>query len=31
MNYVYENGMCIGYMDGPRLVRFITPIRAGVL
>ena len=31
MNYVYSNGMCIGYMDGPRFVRFINPIRAEAL
>ena len=31
MNYVYESGMCIGYMDGPRLVLFINPIRAEAL
>ena len=26
MNYVYENGLCIGYMDGDRFVRFVTPM-----
>ena len=31
MNYVYENGFCIGYMDGDRLVRFINPIKADAL
>ena len=28
MLYVYENEYAIGYMDGDRLVRFLTPIRA---
>ena len=28
MNYVYSNGFAIGYLDGSRLVRFVTPIRA---
>jgi hypothetical protein len=28
MTYVYEDGLCIGYMRGDRLIRFITPIRA---
>lgn len=31
MNYVYENGYAIGYMNGERLIRFITPIRADLL
>ena len=31
MTYVYEAGFAIGYMDGDRLVRFITPIRAECL
>jgi hypothetical protein len=29
MNYVYENGKIIGYMDGERFVRYVTPIPAG--
>lgn len=28
IDYVFEGEWCIGYMDGDRLVRFITPIRA---
>jgi len=28
MIYVYENEYAIGYMDGDRFVRFLTPIRA---
>jgi hypothetical protein len=28
MQYVYEKGFCIGYMDGDRLVRFINPLLA---
>lgn len=31
MSYVYEDGFCVGYMDGDRLVRFINPIPAGAL
>ncbi len=31
MLYVYENGFAIGYMDGDRFVRFLTPIRAEML
>jgi hypothetical protein len=31
MNYVYEDGLCIGYMRGDQLVRFLTPIKAGFL
>ncbi len=31
MQYVYENGFCICYMDGERLVRFINPIKAECL
>lgn len=31
MLYAYENGFAIGYMDGERLVRFLTPIRAQML
>ncbi len=31
MLYVYEGGFAIGYMDGERLVRFVTPIRADLL
>ena len=26
MNYVYENGLCIGYMAGALLVRFASPL-----
>lgn len=31
MLYVYENDLAIGYMDGERFVRFLTPIRAALL
>lgn len=31
MNYVYENGYAIGYMNGDRFVEFVTPIKAGLL
>lgn len=31
MLYVYESGLAIGYMDGDRLVRFLTPISAEML
>lgn len=31
MQYVYENGLAIGYMDGDRFVRFATPIKAEML
>jgi len=28
MLYIYENDYAIGYMDGDRFVRFLTPLRA---
>lgn len=28
MNYVYENGYAIGYMNGDIFVMFVSPIRA---
>ena len=31
MLYVFEGGFAVGYMDGNRLVRFVTPIRAEVI
>lgn len=31
LNYVYENGYAIGYMNGERFVRFLTPIKAELL
>lgn len=31
MNYVFENGFAVGYMDGERFVRFTTPINAALL
>jgi hypothetical protein len=27
VNYVYENGIAIGYMAGETFVRFINPVR----
>jgi hypothetical protein len=31
MNYVFENGMAIGYMDGDRFINFLIPIKAWML
>ena len=31
MNYVYENGFAIGYMDGKYFIRFAMPIRQDLL
>lgn len=31
MNYVYENGYAIGYMNGDTLIRFCSPIAANLL
>lgn len=31
MNYVYENGYAIGYMQGNVLIRFAAPINAALL
>jgi hypothetical protein len=31
MLYVFENGFAIGYVDGDRFERFITPIPAAML
>lgn len=31
MNYVYENGYAIGYLNGDKLFRFSAPIRAALL
>lgn len=28
MNYVFENGFAIGYMNGDKLIRFVLPIPA---
>ena len=31
MNYIYENGFAIGYMNGDYMVRFCAPIPAHLL
>lgn len=31
MNYVYENGFAIGYMNGDNLILFPSPIKANLL
>jgi hypothetical protein len=31
VSYVFKNGFAIGYMDGERFVRFLTPIPAEML
>ena len=31
MNYVYENGYCIGTMQGDVLIRYTAPIHASLL
>jgi hypothetical protein len=31
ISYVFENGFAIGYMNGGRFVRFLTPIKTEML